>query len=124
MSDEQRPTLFGSVVEFVESYLTLIYQRDIDIHAWCPEWWQHAEAVVRLDTLWRTWEYYRLDGNTGLSVWFLDHADAHMGVLLSLDGPFSGCSVRKGHSAKVPPLPLEAPPLPNMFRSPTLTRDD
>ncbi|MFD0360006.1 DUF4913 domain-containing protein [Nocardia sp. GCM10030253] len=123
MSDEQTPSVYRSVPEFVENYLSLIYRRDIDIHAWCPEWWQHAEAVARLDALWRTWEYYRLNAHTGLSVWLLDHADAQMSVLLSPDGPFSGCSVRNGHSAKIPPLPLKAP-FPQLFRSPTLSRDD
>jgi hypothetical protein len=125
MSYDPPPYVYASVVEFVEGYLTLVYRRVVDdtIRVWCPEWWQHAEAVVRLDALWRTWEYYRLDGRTGLSVWLLDHADPHMRQLFDPDGPFHGCSVQKGHANKLPPLPLKAVP-GNLFRDPTLSRED
>ena len=60
--------------------------------------------------LWRAWEHLRLDGSTGLSVWFKDHADHHMSVLLSADGPFKGCTPDDGHRAKLAPLPCEEPP--------------
>lgn len=35
-----------------------------------------------------------------MSIWWRDHADHHMGVLLSADGPFKGCKpVAGGHAA-------------------------
>jgi hypothetical protein len=37
----------------------------------------------------------RLDGSTGMSVWWRDHADHHMGVLLSADGLFKGLQTRR-----------------------------
>lgn len=77
----------------------------------------HAEAVARLDALWRTWEHYRRDTRTGLSVWFLDHADPHMGILFAPDGPFQFCSTASGHSGEMPPLPLIATP-PDLFKWP------
>jgi len=75
---------------------------------WCPEWWRHAEAIARLEALWRAWEHLRLDPATGMSVWFRDHADHHMGVLLSADGPFKGCKPDK-HGERLEPLPLTLP---------------
>jgi hypothetical protein len=123
MSDEQTTLVYKSVVEFVESYLSSIYRSDIAVCAWCPEWWKHAEAVARFDALWRTWEHYRIDGPTGLSVWLIDHAGPHMNVLLSPAGSFSGCSVRKGHSDKIPSLPLKSPS-PHLFLPPTHSMDE
>ncbi|BAS08684.1 hypothetical protein AHiyo4_21060 [Arthrobacter sp. Hiyo4] len=31
-----------------------------------------------------------------MSIWWRDHADHHMGVLLSADGPFKGCKPVSG----------------------------
>ena len=73
------------------------------------EWWRHDEAVARLDALWRAWEHLRLDPATGLSVWFRDHADHHMTILLDADGPFKGCDGT--HSQRpLEPLPPRPPP--------------
>ena len=73
------------------------------------EWWRHDEAVARLDALWRAWEHLRLDPATGLSVWFRDHADHHMSILLDADGPLKGCDAT--HSQRpLDPLPYDPPP--------------
>ena len=56
IEQQQQPMIYASVVEFVENYLSLVYRRqvtDLSDTVWCPEWWQHAEAVARLDALWR-----------------------------------------------------------------------
>ena len=45
---------------------------------------------MRLEALWRAWEHLRLDPATGMSVWWRDHADHHMRVLMADDGPFHG----------------------------------
>ncbi|WP_067813981.1 DUF4913 domain-containing protein [Nocardia inohanensis] len=119
---QQQPMVYASVVEFVENYLSLVYRRqvtDISDTVWCPEWWKHAEAVARLDAMWRAWEHYRLDGKTGLSVWFLDHADAHMAKLFDPKGPFKYCSVRNGHKDMLTPLPLKSPQQ-GLFSDPTV----
>ncbi|MBF6248321.1 DUF4913 domain-containing protein, partial [Nocardia elegans] len=105
-------TVYDGVVEFVENYLSLVYRRqvtDISETVWCPEWWKHAEAAVRLEALWRAWEHLRMDPATGLSVWFLDHADPHMTKLFDPRGPFKYCSVRNGHKDMLNPLPLKSP---------------
>ncbi|WP_245721292.1 DUF4913 domain-containing protein [Nocardia pseudovaccinii] len=119
----QSSTIYGNVVEFVENYLSPVYLRhvsDLGDMVWCPEWWKHAEAGARLEALWRAWEYYRLDGRTGMSVWFLDHADPHMFELLDRRGPFEYCGAVGGHHDTLAPLPLRSPP-PNVFRDPTVT---
>ncbi|WP_040797133.1 DUF4913 domain-containing protein [Nocardia higoensis] len=118
--------VYSSVVEFVENYLSVVYRRqvtDISETVWCPEWFAHAEAVVRLDALWRAWEHLRRDPATGLSVWLLDHADPHMTKLFDPRGPFKYCSVRNGHKDMLNPLPLRSPargqfdsPAPEDFR--------
>jgi hypothetical protein len=109
-----RPELFyASLDEFVREQLAPMYRRALDgtQRTWCPEWWRHAEAISRLEALWRAWEHLRLDPATGMSVWFRDHADHHMAVLLDSDGPFKRCSPEKGHNERqLEPLPLVDPP--------------
>lgn len=98
---------------FVVEQLAPTYRRELEGpgRTWCPEWWRHAEAITRLEALWRAWEQLRLDPATGISVWFRDHADHHMAVLLDPDGPFKGCSPERGHSTRLEPLPTEPAPL-------------
>jgi len=117
VDEESAPALYYPNVEaFVRDQLAPTYRRELDSpsRTWCPEWWRHAEAIARLEALWRAWEHLRLDPATGISVWFRDHADHHMGVLLDVNGPFKGCSPGKGHGARLDPLPHAAPP-PGMF---------
>jgi hypothetical protein len=111
-ADEPPALFYGSVVEFVSKQLVPMYRRDMEgtHRTWCPEWWRHAEAIARLEALWRAWEHLRLDPTTGMSVWFRDHADHHMQVLLDSEGPFRRCSIEKGHSDRLEALPLEEPP--------------
>lgn len=110
---EIAPVLYYARLEdFVGDYLVQVYRRSLTgpAAAWCPEWWRHPEAAIRLEALWRAWEHLRLDPATGMSVWLRDHADHHMAVLLSSDGPFKGCGP-SGHSDRpLQPLPVTAPP--------------
>ncbi|UOD83454.1 DUF4913 domain-containing protein [Paenarthrobacter ureafaciens] len=104
---------YPNVVAFVSEKLATTYRRQINVQGgttWCPQWWKHAEAISRLESLWRAWEYLRLDGTTGMSVWWRDHADHHMSMLLSADGPFKGCTPDDGHRTKLAALPCEDPP--------------
>ncbi|MGJ3192225.1 DUF4913 domain-containing protein [Paenarthrobacter sp. FR1] len=73
---------------------------------WCPQWWKHAEAISRFESLWRAWEYLRLDGTTGMSVRWRDYADHHMNELLSSDGPFKGCNPDDGPALNSPRYPV------------------
>lgn len=112
---EAPPTLYyGSVDEFVREYLRHVYRRRIDgrNRVWAARWWEHDEAVVRLEGLWRAWEHLRLDPSTGMSVWLRDHADYHMAVLMDPDGPFHAVDVEanENKSRKGDPLPYLPPP--------------
>ncbi|HSA84699.1 MAG TPA: DUF4913 domain-containing protein [Nitrospira sp.] len=109
------PRFFESVELFVNTYLARIVRRRLGqgTATWCPEWWRHPEAVVRFDGLWRAFEYFVVDTETGVSTWWLHHADPHLRALLDPDfGPFALCDPEDGH-AKHPlePLPTcTAPP--------------
>ena len=68
--------------------------------------------MVRLEALWRSWEFLRRDPSTGMSVWLRDHADHHMSVLMDPDGPFAGAdaTAEANHCRHGEPLPYERPP--------------
>lgn len=108
--EEAPPPYFGSTNEFVRDYLRHVYKRRINGQNtfWSPRWWASAEATARLEALWRAWEHLRLDPSTGPSVWWRDHADPHMSVLLSSAGPFSKEIDVK--ATILEPLPHEEPP--------------
>lgn len=102
---------YRSLPEFVEEFISKQYRRELVGKSqglrWNPRWWESAEAITRLDALWRAFELLRLDGGTGMSVWMRDHLDYHMGVLMSENGPFSDARA----TAKLSdPLPVESPP--------------
>ena len=109
--DDTPPELyFGSVDQFVRGFLRHTYSRRINsrtARVWAPDWWLYAEAVSRLESLWRAWEALRLDPATGLSVWWRDHADHHMSVLFDPEGPFAGVD---STCAAGEPLPCLEPP--------------
>lgn len=105
---------YGSVDEFVGEYLRHVYRRSINgrSRVWAARWWEYDEAVIRLEALWRAWEHLRMDPSTGMSVWFRDHADPHMAVLMDPDGPFAAADANSeaNHTRKGEPLPYQAPP--------------
>ena len=102
---------YPTLLAFVTEYLTPLYRRAVTGQGltWCAQWWKHAEAITRLEALWRSWEHLRQDPHTGISVWLRDHADHHMAVLLSADGPFKGCKPDK-HGERLEKLPTDQPP--------------
>lgn len=108
-----RPTLvFGSVDEFVRMKLLPGYSRPVgpsnrQQRRWSARWWANAEVVSRLEALWRSWEHLRLDGATGSSVWWRDHLDYHMAILMAADGPFADSGDTNQDNGE---LPYEKPP--------------
>ena len=107
---------FPNVDVFVREFLAPTYRRSLEGNhrVWCGEWWRHAEAINRLEALWRAWEHLRLDPATGMSSWWRDHADHHMPALLAPDGPFKGCGSERGHQPRAAVLPVSAAP-PGLF---------
>ena len=57
--------------------------------------------------MWRSWEHHRLDPATGISTWLRDHADYHLGILMSPNGPFANS---RDTATLDKPLPYQAPP--------------
>lgn len=108
-------TYYGSVDEWMRRWLLPTYRRITKGGQggvlWRADWWRSAEAVSRLDALWRAWEHLRRDPATGMSVWWRDHADPQMGALLSPDGPFKGHREAEDRSNRAgEQLPYDAPP--------------
>ncbi|MGI5122756.1 DUF4913 domain-containing protein [Marinactinospora thermotolerans] len=91
-SEEARP-VYDSLEEWVQFYFLPMFRRvEGGENKWCQRWWEHSEAIARLDALWRAWESLRLDEQTGMSTWFRDHADHHIPLLMGQNGPFRQCA--------------------------------
>jgi len=84
----QLQTFYSNVVEWVDEWLLPRYARSLKTHRWDPQWFEYVEVVDRLEALWRAWEHFRLEGMTGMAVFFRDYLDPAMGVITSSDGPF------------------------------------
>ena len=111
--EDDVPTLYyGSVDEFVREFVCPVFRRNVGEegradYRWSARWWESAEAITRLEALWRAWEHLRMDPSTGISVWLRDHADHHLGVLMSATGPWARSKDTAGPHE---PLPYEPPP--------------
>lgn len=101
---------YGNVNEFVTDRFVYFVSSPSAAsgRVWCPEWYRHAEALSRLDSVWRAWESLRWDGGLGMSNWWLHHADPHVRALLDpVTGPFVNCG--DGHRDPVPLPVMQAP---------------
>ena len=102
----------GDLDRWVREVLLPAYSRYVPrtggAQRWCATWWRHPEAILRLDAVRRAGEALVPAGGTGPSLWWRDHVDHHLSVLLGPDGPFAGCSPIK--HAPVEPLPAEPRP--------------
>ncbi len=106
--EDHAELFYGSVDEFVREVILPMYQRKVGPRSsrrWSAEWWRSAEAVSRLDALWRAWEHLRLDGALGMSTWWRDHADYHMNILFPPDGPFGRSEDENKPGAPLPYTP-------------------
>jgi hypothetical protein len=118
----QQPVLrFANPGAWVEGYLAPHIARRLGGRTtWCRQWFRHTEAVSRITALWLAWEHLRKDGATGLSHWWVHHADHHLKILMSVDdGPFSSCD--PDHHRPQPPLPCD-PADERMWASPIFSR--
>ncbi|MBG6218743.1 hypothetical protein IWX75_003230 [Arthrobacter sp. CAN_A6] len=121
-SDAGPELFFPNLEVFVTDFLIHHYARPVDPmghekeFTWCSSWWAHTEAVSRLSALWRAWETLRLDGGTGMSDWWRNHADPTMRALFYSKGPFKGCTLTT-HAPASKPLPVVPAP-EGLFSSP------
>ena len=94
----------------MRDYPIKVYRRPVGAQGgrkWAARLWEYPEALSRSHALWRAWEHLRLDPATEMSVWWRDHADHHMPMLLSPNGPFAASD---DQNKRGEPLPYEAPP--------------
>jgi len=87
--------VYSSAMEFFVDLLAQSYVREVNegaAFAWCPEWYKHPEALIRMESIWRAWEHLRLEPARGISTWWLNHADPHMRILMDKEGPFKKCA--------------------------------
>ena len=101
---------YPSLQAWAETYFVVMFARPVGPAVrWCASWWAHAEALSRLEALWRSWEAARLDPVRGMALWYRDVLDPQLAVLLATGGPFAQCTPDR-HSL-VRALPSEpAPP--------------
>jgi hypothetical protein len=84
---------YATLDEWVEEYFAPTFGRLVGGELrWCAQWQQHAEAITRLEALWRSWEALRLDPALGMATWLGHHLDQQLPILLGRQGPFSQCS--------------------------------
>jgi hypothetical protein len=107
--EEPAEPYFTSLLQFVTEGFAPVYCRAISPTVrWCPRWWDHAEAIYRLEALWRTWELYRLEPRLGIASWLRDYLDPQLSALTSPAGPFAQCTDER-HSP-IKPLRTDYPP--------------
>jgi hypothetical protein len=102
--EPERELVYSSAVEFFAELLAQSYVREVNegaTFAWCPEWYKHPEALIRMEAIWRAWEHLRLEPALGVSTWWLNHADPHMRILMDKEGPFKKCAY-DGHKTPTP----------------------
>ena len=85
----RHPTLEDWVTEFFAPTFCRSISPSV---RWCAQWWDHAEAISRLEALWRSWEVLRLQRWEGAAVWYRDFLDSQLAVLLAPTGPFAQCT--------------------------------
>ncbi len=102
---------FPNVYVFVQDFLVKVHARPVREQIrdwrWCSQWWDHPEAVSRLEALWKAFEVLRRDPGTGAATWWRDYADPTMAALSDAGGTFAKCS---DTTHAVPPdLPMVEP---------------
>ena len=109
--DEPFLPYYGSLEEWVVSMFAPTFcRRSTPAFRWCPQWWRHAEAISRLEALWRSWEQLRLDPLMGMASWYRDHLDHQLPILTAADGPFAGCDSTRHFHPERDRLPHDPPP--------------
>jgi hypothetical protein len=89
--------LCANVEDWYINVLAVMAERRLDAAGsgtltWCPRWWEHPEAIARLEALWRAWEVCRDDDGESPSRWFWQHCDPMLAVLMDAKlGPLADC---------------------------------
>lgn len=103
--------IYDSLVGWLDGFFFPVFERSVSAskQPWCAEWFQHPEAVQRLNALWRAWEDLRTQPGAEWSTWWTHHLDPHLRALCDVEtGTFSQCG--SGHRTYAEPLPHDPPP--------------
>lgn len=111
---EQPPLFFTNCQAFTEQYLLPAWRHTMAGSRWCADWWKHAEAVIILDALWRSFEGHLYGDPSGMATWWRDFADPLMGQLTRDSGTFAQCDWQTGEHA-LNPIWATTPPPAGMF---------
>lgn len=108
---------FESLPVFVRDFFLEVAVRHEQPKQWCRQWWDHEEAVIRLEALWDAFETLRVEPGTGTAVWIRDYLDPTVAALTNPDTtPFKRCDARKGQHVAHDAWPVDEPP-EAMFRT-------
>lgn len=101
---------FASLPAFVELFVMPNWARPYTARTyWCHRWWEHPEALTRLDVLWGAFEVMRLEPPPSMSTWMRDHFDHHMSVLTREEGPFARCNTGDRIHERLPAWHVDRP---------------
>lgn len=108
-----------TLLPWVEGNITTLITRKVPTTEgaprWCPCWWDHAEAIARLEALRRAWVALSGVEGTGLVTYF-DYLDRTLAVLTCDSGPFARCTPHH----HTPDRPLgHTPPPPEIYADPS-----
>lgn len=98
---------YDDLESWVHEFFVLTFGSAGRRRRWCDHWWDHPEAVLRLDALWRTWEV-TAQSSAGMSAWIHGDLDPSLTMIFHTDGPFSDCSDGVHRATQV--LPVVPPP--------------
>jgi Domain of unknown function (DUF4913) len=85
--------MYFAVEDWVTEYFLPMFRRTLGgEYRWCGQWWRHGEAISRLTALWHSWEVLRLQPGTGIALWYRDHLDHQLPILMGARGPFYQCT--------------------------------
>jgi len=91
--DDVPDLAYPSLNAWVEDYFTVVFARPVGGEVrWCSQWREHAEALTRLEALWRAWETLRLDSNIGIAMWLTNYLDPQLAALTNRAGTFAQCT--------------------------------
>lgn len=108
-TEEEIELYYPNVEAWVREEFSQIYARPVGgDFRWCVKWWEHTEAMLRFEALWRAWERMRLDPAFGMAHWYRDYFDISLNIIVGPRGPFSRCSPERHEPIK--PLPLVQAP--------------
>lgn len=104
------------LVEWVDTHIASIVARKVPTTGgyprWCRQWWFHAEAIVRFESLRHAWmDLIGRPGTAKLS-YFRDFLDPTLMTLMADDGPFGRCTPTKHIDHE--PIGQDVPP-PELF---------